>query len=322
MDDTDPLTGTFRCTKRLRTPTKKIAPDTPLVVTQRRKGAGTGPRTLFYATEHDEAIEKCKGAAEWRVAMPSSGVQCDCGGRMYAIFASLEAATNFLKRLRNPPPPKPKRVDKRLNRRRDRKKRVVCDSQDVEILNDTDSVMKLLDDENEFALVLGDVPIDIGITESVATADDLACDEELDGVDWDTPAPPTRVLAVSPLTLPDASREPHTQVSLLPRSWPSGPTGSVEQGGLLCQPSRVVIRCVGQVLQTPFKKTVLHTKPFELPGRSIAFSMPGAPKRHQRGANRIAEHSPTAMARATLFSRFDSALLESANTGFFVSELF
>ena len=236
MEDFGTLMGSFRVIKRERKATVKRDPDygaqyvrnvsprldskcEDQVSTPTRKTASRSPRqtpsplkkTLFYTVPTDPDVQKCKGAREWRVRIPSSP---GCIGVGYMSFASLAAARNYAEALRNPPPPKPSpkykpRPD--LRRGRIRKSRAKPKTVTVEVVAEeppatpttpTNETKKrkgrrnqdLTAEEHEaFLCILGDVDLS-GVCDDVVGIGNV---DAVDGVDaiehcaFEQQAPPT-----------------------------------------------------------------------------------------------------------------------------------
>ena len=100
----EPITQTYP-QKRARKRKVPAELDTAPSFVRPRVGVHTGThKTLFYTTKFDEDVEKCRGAAEWRVKI--EGMKH--APTVYAFFASLDAAMNFAKHRRARPVETPK----------------------------------------------------------------------------------------------------------------------------------------------------------------------------------------------------------------------
>lgn len=295
MDSQDTLLDTFRSVKRQRRATAKVDPDTGPALSRKAgtSGATNAPRrTLFSSVKQDEMVEKCKGVPEWRVRAPVAGVHAHGSGTVYVAFSSLEAALNYAKVLRNPPPPKPRpskppRVDSRTNRKRSSSNKRSASHRDEEsddrLLCNTDEVMRVVVEENvedAFSRALGDMPVEPSVDPGTDEPR-LECDEELDGELDDAFSNAgsestdcqmrveCRQVVVSPLSLPVALVEPCTPPSLLPNA----AARCIRSNSVLLEPPTLFsVKTVRHVSRQPRPvENALSTTLFETPTKHPSF---------------------------------------------------
>lgn len=265
--------------------------------------------------------------------------------------ASFISASTVRWRLPIPPsnPPKPRRVDKRVNRRRIRK-RLSVDSLELDELFSKGAidVMQLFDDyeTRAFLLTLGDTAVNMELFDTLSASEggvSLECDEELDedAPAWDEAdtLPRQRVdyraSCVSPFTLPTASNAPCTPLWLFSQvsDCHTGLREVRHPSSLLNPPTAFLVRHVARVAWSPPTNHAFRTTISGQPGRhafsSFSISPPSNNKKRSITKRPCTEKLATPIVTPTnLFSRFYAANVDAQmnhyTTGVatFVSDLF